>query len=112
MSETVIAILLRPGGDEAAGEALKLIRSRHPSANLVLLTSQGAAPGLRTLADEVWTDGAARGPSRFLALVRRLAWASPAHIYDLEAAGMTRFMRLCVWPRPKWHSRTAFKGLS
>ncbi len=101
MSESVIVILFSPS--DGSEKVLRLIRARHEGAKLVLLTTPGAAARLQPFADEVWADGTARGPGRFLALVRRLAWASPAHIYDLEATQLTRFMRLCVWPRPKWH---------
>ncbi|HEX7776038.1 MAG TPA: hypothetical protein VF449_05880, partial [Parvibaculum sp.] len=83
MAETVVAILFAPGAEGEA--ALRRIGARHPGAKLILLTGPDAALRLAPLATEVWTDGKARGPVRFLALLRRLAWASPAYIYDLEA---------------------------
>lgn len=110
MTGTVVAILFTPSAEGEA--ALRAIRARHGAARLIALTTPAAAPRLRPLADEVWADGLARGPSRLLALLRRLAWASPGHIYDLEATRLTRFMRLCVWPRPKWHIWPGGKGLS
>lgn len=94
----VLAILFDP----VLGERLEPLRGRHPGARVILLTTPEAAPRLAGLADEVWTDGAARGPARFLALVRRMSWAHIGHVYDFEASVPTRFMRLCVWPRPQW----------
>jgi hypothetical protein len=103
----VLAILF----DAAPGEApLLAVRRRHPDARLILLTTAGAAPRLAPFADEVWPEGVPRGPARFLALMRRIAWAGIVHIYDLEGRPATRFMRVCVWPRPHWHGRGALKA--
>jgi hypothetical protein len=89
--------------DPTEGETLRVLRARFPEARLILLTVPGAASCLSGLADETWTDGAARGPARFLALVRRLSWAHIGEGYDCENTALTRFIRLCVWPRPHWH---------
>ena len=86
---------------------LRRLRARHPAERLILLTVPAAAPGLAGLADETWTDGAVRGPGRFLALVRRMSWAHIGDVYDFEARAPTWFMRLCVWPRPHWHGPEA-----
>lgn len=101
----VLAILLTPGPEGEAG--LRAIRARHHGARLVLLTTPQAADRLGFLADEVWSEGVARGPGRFLALLRRIAWMDFAHVYDLEASRLTRLMRFCVWPRPYWHAKGA-----
>ena len=98
----VIAIWLGAGGPEHAMATLAALRTRHPGLHLVLLTTAAAARPADGLADEVWTDGAVRGAGAFLARARRLSWASPALIYDLEASRATRWLRLCVWPRPQW----------
>lgn len=98
---SVLAILFDP----ANGEMLRRLRECHPGARLILLTVPEAAPRLAGFADEVWTDGAARGPARFLALVRRISWAHIDEGYDCENSVLTRFIRLCVWPRPHWHVR-------
>lgn len=97
----ILAILLTP---DAAREArLRALREAYPDANLVLLTSPQGAARLAHLADEVWSEGVAKGPGRFLALVRRVSWMSFSAVHDLEAAPLTRVMRFCVWPQPKWH---------
>ena len=57
---------------------LERVRAAHPGARVVLLTKKDAQGGLTRQADEVWSEGMARGPARFL--------------------------RLCVWPRPQWHA--------
>lgn len=97
----ILVIALTP---DATREArLHALREAYPDANLVLLTSPQGAARLALLADEVWGEGVARGPGRFLALVRRISWMSFSAAHDLEAAPLTRVMRFCVWPRPKWH---------
>ena len=78
-------------------------RADHPAARLVLLVGEPASPALMRAADEIWPEGAARGPARFLALMRRMSWMGFSDIYDAEGSALTRFMRLCVWPRPRWH---------
>ncbi|HEY4343598.1 MAG TPA: hypothetical protein VGN05_04580 [Parvibaculum sp.] len=105
----ILAILLTPG---AEGEArLRALRLDRHGARLVLLTRPEAAAGLAGLADEVWSEGVAKGPGRFLALVRRISWMSFAEVHDLEASPLTRLMRFCVWPRPKWHLHKHRTGL-
>lgn len=79
------------------------MRLAHPEARLILLTTPEGRGHAGGLADEYWEDGAVKGASAFLARARRLSWASAGHIYDLEASRTTRFLRLCVWPRPHWH---------
>lgn len=101
--ETVIAIWLGRGGASHAERGIEAIRSMHHGARLILLTTPEGREQAAGLADEYWEDGAVKGASAFLARARRLSWASPAHIYDLEASRVTRFLRLCVWPRPQWH---------
>lgn len=97
----ILAILLTP---DPRGEAsLRVLRERYPGANLILLTTPEAALRLAPLADEVWSEGGARGPGRLLALLRRIAWMSFAHVHDLERSRFTRLMRFFVWPRPHWH---------
>jgi hypothetical protein len=95
----VLAILFEP----TRKSELLAIRVLHPCSRLVLLTTPEASADLSGLVDEVWPEAAQSGPSHFLALMRRIAWASFAHIYDLEARPLTRFMRHCIWPRPAWH---------
>lgn len=95
----VIALTSR---DEAA-DVMARVRVTHPKARLVLLVGEKAAPALMSAADEVWPEGVARGPARFLALMRRMSWMGFSDIYDAEGTQMTRFMRYLVWPRPRWH---------
>lgn len=97
----ILAILLTPGTKAEA--RLRAIRTSHPGANLVLLTAPENAGRLAGLADEVWSEGLAKGPGRFLALARRISWMSFSEVHDLEASPLTRMLRFCVWPRPKWH---------
>lgn len=104
MSGAVIAIWLGAGGESAAAAGLTAIRARHPGTRLLLLTRPECAGPHRELADEIWEDGAVKGASAFLARARRLSWASPGHIHDMEGNLATRLLRLCVWPRPQWHS--------
>ncbi len=98
----------------AHGETLRgifdAIARRHPGSQVILLTTQEAAPRLGGLASAIWTDGAARGPVRLLSLVRRISWAHIGHIYDLEMSALTRFMRFCVWPMPQWHGPEALRA--
>ncbi len=105
MSATVIAIWLGAGGTAHAKAALAAIRAEHPGSRLILLTTPEGRREAGEMADICWADAAARGASGFLARARRLSWASPSHIHDLEGSRMTRFLRLCVWPRPQWRSR-------
>jgi hypothetical protein len=104
----VLAILFEP----ARADALRQIRVRHPDSSLFLLTTPMGAQGLSGLVDDVWIEGAVRGPGRFLALLRRISWMRFAHVYDLEARPLTRFMRFCVWPRPRWHRLQKNRPLS
>ncbi len=103
MNGTVIAIWLGAGGVCRAEQDIKAIRSAHPGTRLILLTTPDGRREAGDLADECWQDGAVKGASAFLARARRLSWASAEHIYDLETSRTTRFLRLCVWPRPQWH---------
>lgn len=105
MSETVIAIWLGGGGASHARDEIAAIREAHPAAHLILLTTPEGRHALQGFDGTCWEDGAAKGASVFLARVRRLSWASAAHIYDLEGSQRTRFLRFCVWPRPQWHER-------
>ncbi|MDX5366769.1 MAG: hypothetical protein LPK88_10040 [Alphaproteobacteria bacterium] len=105
MSGTVIAIWLGAGGAAHARAELAAIRVEHPGACLILLTTPRGRREAGEMADTCWEDAAARGASGFLARARRLSWASPSHIHDLEASPMTRFLRFCVWPRPQWRAR-------
>ena len=100
----VIAIWLGAGGP-ARRAALAGLRARHAGLPLILLTTPEGARAAEGLADEIWSDGAARGAAAFLARARRLSWAGPAIVYDLEGSRATRFLRFCVWPRPQWHER-------
>ncbi|HCX66277.1 hypothetical protein [Parvibaculum sp.] len=102
---TVVAIWLEAGGEDHLRAALAAIRTAHEGARLILLTTPEGRRKAGDLADISWEDGAARGAGAFLARARRLSWASALHIYDLEGSRATRFMRLCVWPRPQWHER-------
>ncbi|WP_421864638.1 hypothetical protein [Parvibaculum sp.] len=101
----VIAIWLGAGGEAHVRAALATIGAAHEGARLILLTTPEGRRKAGDLADMSWEDGAARGAGAFLARARRLSWASAPHIYDLEGSRATRFMRLCVWPRPQWHER-------
>lgn len=105
MSGTVVAIWLGAGGAPHAKAGLAAIRAAHPGSRLILLTTPQGRREVGEMADLCWEDGAARGASGFLARMRRLSWASPGHIHDLEGSSMTRFLRFCVWPRPQWHAR-------
>ena len=98
----ILVILLDPGAEAEA--RLALLRAMHPGAKLMLLTEREYAARFEGLVDEVWDEGVARGPSRFLALVRRISWMSFAHVHDLDGSSMTRILRLFVWPRPRWHA--------
>jgi len=82
---------------------LERVRAAHPGARVVLLTKKDAQMGLTRQADDVWSEGMARGPARFLALARRISWMSFGHVYDFDATPVSRFLRFCVWPRPQWH---------
>ena len=97
----ILVILLEPASEAEA--RLALLRAMHPGCRLVLLTRPEYATRFHGLTDEIWDEGLARGPSRFLALVRRMSWMSFAHVHDLDGSPMTQILRLCVWPRPKWH---------
>jgi len=101
----ILVIALTP--DAAREASLRKLREACPDANLVLLTSPEGAARLAPLADEVWSEGVAKGPGRFLALARRISWMSFSAVHDLEAAPLTRVMRFCVWPRPKWRLHKA-----
>lgn len=105
----VILFDAQPHG-ETPGETFELIARRHPGAQVILLTTPEAAPRFSGFGVTVWTDGSARGPVRFLALVRRISWAHIGHIYDLEMSALTRFMRFCVWPMPQWHGPEALQA--
>jgi hypothetical protein len=105
----ILAILLTP--DAEAETRLHALRMSGNGARLVLLTTPAAANRLAGLADEVWSEGVTRGPGRFLALVRRISWMSFAEVHDLEASPLTRLMRFCVWPRPKWYLHKHRTGL-
>jgi hypothetical protein len=107
----VLLVLLDPARAVEGEAALRTLRNAHPGAKLVLLGTARTAALLHPLADEVWNEGEVRGFSRFLALVRRIAWMRAAHVYDLDGGTMARFMRLCVWPRPQWHDRMAVAAL-
>lgn len=97
----ILIIALTP--DAAREASLRGLREGQPDANLVLLTNPQGAARLAPLANEVWSEGLARGPGRFLALARRISWMSFSAVHDLEATPLTRVMRFCVWPRPKWY---------
>lgn len=105
MSATVIAIWLGAGGQAHARAELAAIRAEHPGSRLILLTTPEGRREAGEMADLCWEDAAARGATGFLARARRLSWASPSHIHDLEGSRMTRFLRFCVWPRPQWRAR-------
>jgi hypothetical protein len=105
----VLAIVLTPGLDAEA--CLRAVRARHGNAKLTLLTTPDAAARLAGLADEIWSEAGARGPGRFLALMRRISWVGFADVYDLEASPLTRIMRFCVWPRPRWRLHKHLAGL-
>jgi hypothetical protein len=110
VSETVIAIWLGAGGAAHARAMLLAVRSAHPAARLILLTTPDGWKAAGDLASFGWEDGALRGASAFLARARRLSWASPDHIYDLEVSPMTKLLSKCVWPRPQWHQRAPSGG--
>jgi len=103
VSGTVIAIWFGAGGVSRAEAGLDAVRRAHPGARLILLTTPEGRRKAGALADECWPDGTVSGAAAFLARARRLSWASAGHIYDLETSRATRFLRLCVWPRPQWH---------
>lgn len=98
----ILIILLEP--DKQAEARLALLHAMHSGTRLVLLTQAEYAARLEGFADEVWGEGIARGPSRFLALVRRMSWMNFAHVHELDGSVMSQILRFCVWPRPKWHS--------
>ena len=98
----VLVILLEPHAEAEA--RLALLRAMHPGARLVLLTEPEHAARLASHVDEVWDEGVARGPSRFLALIRRMSWMNFAHVHDLDGSFLTHILSFCVWPKPKWHT--------
>lgn len=110
MSETIIAVWLGAGGAVHARASLLAVRSAHPAARLILLATPDGLKTAGDLVDFGWEDGALRGAPVFLARARRLSWASPDHIYDLEMSPMTKLLRYCVWPRPQWHERAPLGG--
>lgn len=97
----VLVIWLDPDGEAEA--RLGLLHALYHGARIVVLTRPEARSRFVGMAEEVWSEGDVRGPSRFLALMRRISWMSFTHVHDLDGSFLTRFMRLCVWPRPKWH---------
>lgn len=111
MSGTVIAIWLGAGGPAHAKAELASIRAEHPQSRLILLTTPEGRREVGNMADICWEDAGARGASGFLARARRLSWASPSHIHDLEGSRITRILRFCVWPRPQWRMRAPFRRL-
>ncbi len=107
----VLVILFDAGRHgETPRDMFDAVARLHPGSEVILLTTPDAAPRLAGLCTTIWTDGAARGPVRLLALVRRISWAHIGHIYDLEMSALTRFMRFCVWPMPQWHGPEALRA--
>ncbi|MEX2248846.1 MAG: hypothetical protein WD671_04380 [Parvibaculum sp.] len=101
-AERIIAIWLGAGGPERATATLDALRDSHVGSRMILLTTPDAPRSVVECADDVWIDGAVRGAAAFLARARRLSWASPAFVYDLEGSPATRWLHFCVWPRPQW----------
>lgn len=99
-TRSVLVLLLSPRAD--AEDRLRGVRAEIGDGRLVLLTTPAAVARLSPLADEVWGEGLAHGPARFLALVRRISWMGFFAIYDCDGSFMTRFLGFCVWPRPHW----------
>ena len=101
----VLVIALDAAKADLFTRQIALLRTRHKSAKLILLTSAELADRLEkpVPVDEIWPEGHMRGAFRLLALLRRISWAGVSDIYDLEQNRLTSFVRLSVWPRPRWH---------
>lgn len=101
-AQTVLVIHL--GGRKKVPKVLKFIQELQERGDQVtILASSQTATMYADLAVTVWPDGAPRGILRLLALVRRIAWAQFAAIYDFDVSRRTKAYRWCVRPRPPWH---------
>lgn len=87
--------------DRFAQQGAELL-TRLPETEIILLTSSASLVAPIGVG-EVWGDGDRRGASAFLARMRRLSWAGFGAVYDFDATFFTKIMRICLWPRPKWH---------
>ena len=101
----VLVIALDAAKADLFTPQITLLRARHKSAKLILLTSAELADRLEkpVPVDEIWPEGHLHGAFRLLALLRRISWAGVGDIYDLEQNGLTLLVRFSVWPRPHWH---------
>lgn len=98
----VLLVAISPEGQSRLARERAPLLASLPETKIVLLTS-AAATAMLDGAGEVWRDGDRRGASAFLARMRRLSWAGFGAVYDFDATFFTKIMRICLWPRPKWH---------
>lgn len=102
MTAPVLLLALSPRAQARFSRDAGPLLASLPETGIVLLTSHDAI----TVPDqvgEVWRDGDRRGAGAFLARMRRLSWAGFGTVYDFDDTIFTKFMRICLWPRPKWH---------
>lgn len=97
-------LLIHLGGRNKVPKVLKFIQELQERGDQVtILASSQTATMYADLAVTVWPDGAPRGILRLLALVRRIAWAQFAAIYDFDVSRRTKAYRWCVRPSPPWY---------
>lgn len=97
-------LLIHLGDRKKVPKVLEFIQELQARGDQVtILASSETAAIYADLAVTVWPDGAPRGILRLLALVRRIAWAQFAAIYDFDVSRRTKAYRCCVRPRPPWH---------
>lgn len=103
MPRPILLLAMSPQGEARLARAFASIRARETQPNYILLTTRSGGQRPVDGIETVWCDADKRGASAFLALMRRLSWQDFEVVYDFEASFLTRFMRFCLWPRPKWH---------
>lgn len=102
MTAPVLLVALSSAAQMRLRQDAERLLASFPDTRIILLTGQDAMVAPDRVA-EVWHDGDRRGAGAFLARMRRLSWAGFGAVYDFDATFFTKFMRICLWPRPKWH---------